>query len=113
MDSTGGLVWPMSRCLVVSTLTRRHHIAHITVAIAANESKHAVGFVFSGVNKALHDEYKFYWGLALLMQDNALGMFGVVAVLLGTLMLVFCWWHVQRSLRAGLMSILHKKHLWH
>ena len=76
------------------TLTRRHQVGPIALAIAASESKCAVVFVFSGINKALYDVFKFKWSLDLLVQEGARGMFGATAVLFGRVMVAFCWWHV-------------------
>ena len=63
VDGTGGLIWHKSRCFVISTLTRRHQVAPIALAIAATESKLAVRFVFSSVKKAFYDEFQFEWDL--------------------------------------------------
>ena len=96
---------------MIGTLTRRHQVAPIALAIAATKSKLVVRFVFSSVKKALYDEFQFEWDLDLLMQDGAFGMFGAAAGLFSTLIVAFCWWHVQPSLRAGLLRcISDKKH---
>ena len=105
-----GVMWHQSRCIVVGTLIRWHQVAPIVLVIATSESKHAASFLCNNANKALYDEFKFEWRLYLLMQDNAMGRSGGAVVVFGFLIVVFCCWHVQRSLHGCLKGISEKKH---
>ena len=60
MDGTSGLVWHNNRCVRVGTFRRWHQVALIVIANATGESKHAVGFVYSTINRALQHKFKLH-----------------------------------------------------